>query len=191
MIDYLITAWKDNKETLGDDKRPSGKEAWKAYIFMLAIGLLLAAAAGQPSNEALSGVLTAFAIVAGFTFSTLLFFVDHRFEVRNNKDSREQKALQAKIDKLADEIFININYFNVVCLTLIVLSVIALIRPPLDFFVGKRLAADAALNAFLDVALGTAFYVLVSDAVFTFFRLLARLRYLFDKVRTSEKVRRG
>ena len=187
MIGYLVASWKDNKETLGDERHPSTSVAFKTYAIMLAIAFTLAFSAGEPSTDTLSGVLTAFAIVAGFTFSALLFFVDHRFVVTVDKDSREQQALQTKIDSLSDQLFININYFNLVCVALVVCSVLALIRPPLVFFLGRDLSSNDQIAYSLGLVFATAFYALVSEAVFTFLRLLSRLRYLFDKVRTAQK----
>jgi len=172
---------------LGGGSHLSTREALKSYAGMLLVSIVLALSAGEPSSDTLSVVLTAFAIVAGFTFSALLFFVDHRFLVRVDGDSREQKVLQSKIDDLSDQLFININYFNLVCVALIVSCVIALIRPPLEFFVGRNWASIGNVESLSTFFFGTAFYVLISEAVFTFLRLLSRLRYLFDKVRTSQK----
>ncbi|MEH6474694.1 MAG: hypothetical protein V7727_03345 [Sneathiella sp.] len=104
--------------------------------------------------------------------------------------SLEQKNRAEKIDKLAEELFHNVSYFNVISIFVIVVSLSFFIfgsKNP-DFvawldvdmfskyepYIQKTMPAFKYIYVFL-------FYSLVVESIYTFLRIVGRVIFLFDE----------
>jgi hypothetical protein len=177
----IATAWTHNRQTFG-----SGAQAWSGRdvaLYYIALCILSGAAAALAtpfSADMLIGILTAIAIFAGFTFAILIFFVDHRFKIISDETSLKQQSLQEKIDRLTSASFNVIFYFGILT------SIIA--ADCVGIFVLRDICdgATTGISRFFPLtdALGRAFlFALLCETSVTFYRLMRRLRYLFQKVR--------
>lgn len=177
----LLSAWHDNRRTFGGGESPWGKTpVWRFYLGLMLSSLSLAVASKTLSADALNAILTAISIIAGFTFSTLIFLVDHKFDVRVEKDSLEQESLQKKLDRLADSSFSILYYFNVIAAFLVFGCILGLLMPSLSA------RSPVWLSQFFwvtEVAGRFVLFGLLLEAFITFARALRRLKYLFVKVR--------
>jgi hypothetical protein len=181
MITSLFDAWRANRKTIGGKQPASRSKIILMYSIEGMVALILYIFTPSPSSDFLVGSITAFAILAGFSFSSLLFFVDHDFSVVVDQNSREQAALQKNITALGDQLFANIHYFNLCSLVAIAACLIGLSAP-----VAGSLFDAHPWVPIITEGLGRWILFLISfEAFISFFRILKRIRYLFGKVREA------
>ena len=177
----LLDAWSRSRSHLG-----GGAILWQApqvaYLYVSISGLALCSAAfvGVLSTELIDGVLSAISILAGFSFATLIFFVDHTFNIVQDAASREQQVEQRKVDRLTRATFDIIYYFVAISIILIGVCLSYLVGLGISDRKWALVAQITPVTNFLGVFL---FFVLCLEASITFFRMIRRLRYLFLKVR--------
>ena len=179
----IYQTWADNRHTFG-----GGGDRWSTakvgayYITLSSLSILISLVSTRPSNDFFDATLTAISIIAGFTFNAVIFFVDHKFVVQKDTYSLEQASRQQKIDRLAENTFSIIYYFNVVSIFVCVMCIIALVMPSISAEAPHMLARH--FGATEAVGRSTFFAGLV-EAMVTFLRALRRLRYLFKKIREA------
>ncbi|MDO6416602.1 hypothetical protein Q4F19_19620 [Sphingomonas sp. BIUV-7] len=185
MIPVNFSSWSENRATFGGGGKAWSDRAVFLYYFSgVAICCALGVISGRPSEDLLSGLLSAVSIIAGFSFSALMFFVDHEFSVVKEIDSLEQASKQKRIDKLADSVFRMLYYFTIVALALISSCVVALLMPALSSSAPLSVARYFWAPEFFGRSL---LYFLMLETATTFLRILRRLRYLFGKVRELQR----
>lgn len=177
----LFDAFPENIRTFGGGGKVWSKsEVIGLYLAIVTLGVIAAYLTQRPSDDALNAILTAVSIIAGFTFSTLIFLVDHKFVVQSDPDSLEQESFQRKIDRLADSSFNILFYFNVVALLVVASCICGLLLPSASGSFPATISRWFFLTEFIGRLV---FFCLLIETGVTFTRLLRRLRFLFSKAR--------
>jgi hypothetical protein len=150
----------------------------------------------RQSETFLNAVLTAQAILVGFSFSVLFFLLSNAEISSVPEESIERRLKRQKLTTLAKELFHNVSYFNVVAICSVVLSLLLLMSGP-DLTVWKWLAevastyvvvvptsADlwmARITAAIQSIAAATLYFCLFESAFTFFRTVVRVSYYFEQ----------
>jgi hypothetical protein len=185
-----------NNETFYD--YASGeRKSQKTRVFLIAIASVALCWLLQRQSETfLNAVLTAQAILVGFSFSVLFFLLSNAEISPAPEESIERKLKRKKLATLAKELFHNVSYFNLVAICSVVLSLLLLLSGP-DLTVWKcivetistyavnvptsvNLWASRAMTAAQTLAAACLYFCLFESA-FTFFRTVVRVSYYFEQ----------
>lgn len=155
--------------------------------------LFLAAGVKGDLSSFLEGVITVQSILIGFSFSVMFFLVSNGEIVKEfEEESIENKIRRKKLNKLAEEIFYNISYFNLVAMGCLFSSLLLLI-PDVCFIIPPSLRAWGAqrveyiifaieyIQITLKFFVSCAFYFLLLESGFTFGRTVGRVNFLFSQ----------
>ncbi|GAB5480721.1 MAG: hypothetical protein Pars92KO_04780 [Parasphingorhabdus sp.] len=155
-------------------------------IFVAA--LMISAVSGRFSNDVLGPLISLFSILIGFGFTAQFFLVDKRFEISKRDGVIEDKQLEDKLNTLSKELFSNIQYYNVVLTSTVIIIVINLLTYDPKIF--DLIFSDKILMEKYDLVagyLGAFFIALLGiEAISSFFRIVFRTEYLFRKLQEKK-----
>lgn len=103
------------------------------YIAIALIGLLCSVAFNRITSDLYASIISAQAILIGFTFNVLVYLASIEPLNVKNSDILEDVSKVKKLNKLAEEIFINLSYFNLVAIISISASLMLIICMSLSF----------------------------------------------------------
>jgi hypothetical protein len=173
------------------------RQSQRSRVLLMVIASVALCWLLQPQSETfLNAVLTAQAILVGFSFSVLFFLLSNAEISPAPEESIERKIKRKKLAALAKELFHNVSYFNVVAICSVVLSLMLLLSGP-DVVAWKcivetiskyavsvpdsvNLWASHAMTAAHTLAAACLYFCLFESA-FTFFRTVVRVSYYFEQ----------
>ncbi len=180
----LISLFNRNRDTfynyLTNEKEPPNK----IYLFTILTSIISTFTINELSIESLSIVVSVFSILIGFGFTSQFFLVDKKFIIDGSNKFIEKKQLEEKIKKLSGELFINVSYFNVVSLTLVIICIFHTIN--IDNEILTHILSILHIKSLIEFSpfIGRfSISILMIESLYTFYRILQRTHYLFSKVR--------
>lgn len=166
------------------------------YIVLMLVALVSAISFGSRENELYDGIITSQAILVGFSFNVMVFLASRSALHPPDATSLEQARRAARLNKLAEEIFFSLSYFNLIAISSVLLALM-LVASSAESVTIDNLAqaistsAGVSLESVTEIVVGLnywtgflltwALYFLVLDAVFTFTRVIRRSSYFFLK----------
>lgn len=157
------------------------------------ISILLAILTGVPSNDFLSGALSAQSILVGFSFNVLFYLAANRLVNPLHFKSIEHELRFSRLLKLSDEIFDNVSYFNVVAVASVFLCLILLLTDSESFGVsvqifGSHLPEFLKLNDSIlywiengaRVVTSASLLFALMESLLTFVRAVGRVGFYFS-----------
>lgn len=200
----IIQIFRDNGKTFydfGTDKPRSRLAFWILTIFL---SIFFAIVLSYPSNEFLNAIITTQSILAGFGFNVMFFLLSssNTLEVQENSllepnsKSIEESLLDQKLQKLSEEIFWNISYFNLISVLSVFIALVALIPTFTASFISQisylpALLPESLNNSVVITAkwlvfifvssLKACIYIFTIECIYTFVRTISRINYYFRK----------
>lgn len=189
---------RENSETFFDHRLNQRQSILFRLIAQIALALILAILFYRGIAPFLGGVITIQAILIGFSFSVMFFLVSSRSmqseQVPAQNISIEEALKREHAIKVAEQIFSNIAYFNLICLFSLSVSLI-LMLPPISLssywwmnIVRPKMMLLSEVFHWAGyvvwVLIVWLFYFLVIESAFTFLRITGRINFLF-----SQKIR--
>lgn len=168
----------------------------RRIITLLIISSLLIWAIPVQSNDFLNAVITAQAILVGFSFSVLFFLLSNSDIQALPGESIERSLRRAKLNKLCREIFHNVSYYNFVSIISVVLSLLFMSEHPnrkficgILSFINKFISLDTSYAfeliryswSFLYIIVGFFLYASLAESIYTFFRTTLRVGFYFQE----------
>lgn len=143
----------------------------------------------------LAPVVSVQSILVGFGFSVLFFLVGSGKEKVSPSDSLEEPLRVEKLNKLSEEIFYNVSYFNLTAIACLCSALLLLLLDlPVDLASSSPAQYEKILRLVLEVALEVIasalfalhyavawlFFFLLFESIFTFTRTGLRVSYYFE-----------
>lgn len=170
-----------------------------AFSTFAIISLIFTAIVVEPSNDFLAGAISSEAILAGFSFNVLFYLTTNRLVPPAKWVSLEHELRFDRLKHLADEIFDNICYFNLLAVASIVFGLVLLLsgsNKTAEFFAKTALiisnkqyttaivqhlptASQFILKLVLLILLFSLF-----ESFYSFIRIVSRLRFYFQMQKT-------
>ncbi|WP_108810635.1 hypothetical protein [Sphingorhabdus sp. Alg231-15] len=182
----LIDLYKKNRETYYNFATQKELAVWPRYLTLFSIVAVISVFTDYPSEGLIGTIVSALSILAGFSFGVQFVIVDRSFIGEARLGSIEDHLTRKKVQKLASEIFDNIAYFNAVCIFGIIVACCLFLELSLGL-IETMIPAEVVSKYFFAAGIIGKFilFSIVSEAFLTFFRLLERINYLFQKVRAA------
>lgn len=118
---------KSNAATFYNYRTNQPEALWPRYTAILATSAALSLVFGKFHDELYGGLISVQSILVGFAFNVLFYLSSNPITLPAHRESLEAASKSKKLRKLADEIFYNISYFNLVAIFSIALSCLALL----------------------------------------------------------------
>jgi len=198
----FISIIKRNNSTFYDNRSGEQNSVLPRQTGFILVSLLVAWVLGTPSDTVVSSVITVQSILVGFGFSVLFFLVSSDHVDENAATTRENKERRKRLNKLSDELFFNISYYNIVTIISVLLSMLF----AFDISSIKTLSVDVSnaaqlsqivvttLTTIADVAhrlLISIFYFVFFESVYTFYRIVVRVNFYFEQKRKISTAKGG
>ena len=164
-------------------------------IKKLIIALVLTALFNKIDKDLINVVLTIYSILIGFSFNILFYLITLNKKTNfQQKISIEKQLKLKKINRLSEELFYNVSYFNIISILLILIS--------LSFFVFESANINIIISNFeieiTDVFIkyikfissltyAFIFYVALTESIYTFIRTIGRVSFFFDETLKMKK----
>ncbi|WP_419799158.1 MAG: hypothetical protein ACNI26_05675 [Terasakiella sp.] len=164
----------------------------KRVIVKISLSIILSFFFFNIGKDLINAVIAIYAILIGFGFNILFYLLTIKKEDHKKDNSSIEHELKVKkINKLTEELFYNVSYFNVIAVALVLLS--------LSFFVAEsqNLASLKAhimnsKTAFLFphllkiklaiyIVFVFTFYSTLIESAYTFLRTIGRVTFFFDQ----------
>jgi len=183
-----------NNSTFYDNRSGNRTPVWPRYALFTALSGCFALLVGTPSDAVVSSVITVQSILVGFGFSVLFFLVSTEHEDEEASGTLEDKTRRRRLNKLSDELFYNISYYNIVT----ILSVLFALAFAFDISpLSRNLAAATTYLGIgpetkqsISTTLGYIHYIVVwgfylafIESIFTFCRIVVRVNFYFSQKR--------
>ncbi len=205
MFKRILDIIENNNNTFYDYST-GAKENIKVALWKKALlAIIIAYIFPKLSVNLINSVLTVYSILLGFGFSALFYLVSIKNcekEVSKDKEKKlpinfEDDLIKEKNSMLVEEIFYNVSYFNITSIALICFSLInMLFICESDFAIRIHLLSIYKFNdlytvfaeSLIDLLRGAlfafiaTFYLLIIESLFTFFRVVCRIGYYFDRI---------
>ena len=200
-MNSILGIIKRNNSTFYDNRSDRRVSVFPRILLLVALGLLLSWVLGTPSDEVVSSVITVQSILVGFGFSVLFFLVSSAKEDPSVSASIENKLRKERLNKLSDELFFNISYYNVTTFFSLLLALLfAFDIAPMkqislvfinnfSFFETIKGNLETFVK-YLHHTLIAILYFILLESIFTFYRIVVRVNFYFDQKRklTSTEV---
>lgn len=177
--------WRHNAKTFYDRKTERQHSlVWRYFIFVV-VSIIFAITFGRRSDNVYMGLITAQAILVGFSFNIMMFMASNKKIIVVDKAIIENKLKADRVNKLGNEIFYNLSYFNLVALTSVVMSIVMLFGPSDVLFL-----SDVSGFAFITLRMIWAVVGLLAlfilyfssvESLATFIRIIQRTTYYFEQ----------
>lgn len=206
---------RDNNSTFYDFRTENPQSRLVFWIFTVFTSVILAVILKYPSNEFLNAIITTQSILAGFGFNVMFFLLSgsntienqdaHRLD--NDNRSLEERNLDQKLEKLSQEIFWNISYFNLISVLSVFVALVALIPNfSTDFlttlcrllpllptgFDAYFFHAQEWIGFVFVSSIKACIYIFSIECIYTFIRTISRINYYFrKKLDKATRIRAG
>jgi hypothetical protein len=187
---------ENHNRTFYDYASNTRKSVRPRYVTLALLAIALALLFPRQSDDFLNAVLTAQAILVGFSFNVLFFLLSNGEPTPDNETSLERGLRRAKVERLSKELFHNISYYNLVTISSVVLA-FTLMSSAMDGAIGKfarewltenieHVPSIASVYAgfvcqFVRYIAFATLYFLLLESLFTFYRTVFRVSYFFEK----------
>lgn len=188
----LIEIVKKNRATFYNYSTGDKSNILLSYFLKSFIAVCFASLFIIPSNNFLNATLTISAILLGFSFNVLFYLLSsNKLFIDEEDDSIEIKLKKEKVNKLSDELFYNVSYFNIITLLVIVTALIFfLFDSGLSYFILylNELELIRSLKPYLAYISSAVlwfyrvlFYFLIIESFYSFGRAIGRMSFYFQK----------
>lgn len=175
---------KRDRETYYDAVSGDLTSVWPRRVTALAIAVLITFWTTNPDVEFLGVLVSALSIITGFCFGVQFILVDRNYIAKEKIDNIEDRILQERVKNLSKELFDNIAYFNLLSISGVVVSSILLLKADVEHV---NLYFDVIdlriINNLFSLSLSAFLFFVLVEALCSFWRLLGRINYLFQKIR--------
>lgn len=200
-MNNILDIVKRNNSTFYDNRSDKRVSIFPRILLLALLGLLLSWILGTPSDEVVSSVITVQSILVGFGFSVLFFLVSSAKEDLSASATIENKLRKERLNKLSDELFFNISYYNLATFFSLLLALLfAFDIAPMklislsfvnsfDFLETTKDRLEISVKYFHHLLIAI-FYFILLESIFTFYRIVVRVNFYFDQKRklTSTEV---
>lgn len=181
-----------NNATFYDYRSGKRTSIYPRLFFIIILAALTAIFTGLPSNNVTNNVITIQAILVGFGFSVLFFLANSdKLDVKENK-SLEEKNRKIKVNKISEELFYNISYYNIISiLSVLIAFILGLDKSSLstifDIFTKITNLPQNYFEKFYSISniigylISGIFYITFFESIYTFCRLVLRVNYYFEQ----------
>lgn len=155
------------------------------YFLIVLVSIFATVFSGDLITDFTNVSVSVLSIFAGFSFAVIFFIVEEKGREapkKDDDDDLERELVIEKLEKLKNELFFNLSYFNMISIfaVCILLSHSVSIVGKIDAYAGREVA-ELYLLIFVNTGKFLAFF-LVIEAIATFYRVVARLTfYFFEK----------
>lgn len=187
----ILHILKKNRETFYNYASGIQTPVLKLNLLKLTLVLILAGFFPLIKNDFYNVIITIYAILIGFSFSILFFLLSINFYDVSSEKILENKEKKRRLNKLLEELFYNVSYFNIVALGLILISLAGYIPNGVapwiidlyNLFVTQtkyHVLCTKSLAA-LQLILAAAFYGFLVESIYTLLRTVERVFYFFQE----------
>lgn len=189
----LRTIVHRNSSTFYDYRSKQPISVIPKLLLVALFSSIIAALLDNPDTELVSAVITVQSILVGFGFSVLFFLVNSEQLKILKADSLEKQNKTKRLNKLSDELFYNVSYYNLVTIFSVLLA-LAFLLPTTSLPNFATQVCDWLQNMagdnwrYLTTSTSAAKYLLVSlfyflfiESIFTFYRIVIRINFYFSQ----------
>lgn len=170
------------------------------------IGAILAALIFSVITEdMIDAILVIYSILIGFSFNILFYLLSMNRLSHEENESIERELKVKKLNKLKEELFHNVSYFNIISISLILLAIILLFFYPYDFetlsqsrmlenFFNQTLESSFDWRYHIDLAVSViktlfraVFYYVLIESFYSFLRTTGRVTFYFEEKLALQK----
>lgn len=192
----LIEIVKKNRATFYNYSTGDKSNILLSYFLKSFIAVFFASLFIIPSNNFLNATLTISAILLGFSFNVLFYLLSsNKLFIDEEDDSIEIKLKKEKINKLSNELFYNVSYFNIITLLVILTALIFfLFDTGFSYFVLYLSELELIRSLLCNLKPYTSyisstvlwfyrvlFYFLIIESFYSFGRAIGRMSFYFQK----------
>lgn len=188
-----------NTETFYNYRTNKKIRVWPRIVIFIALSALLGAFVDTDMQDLLDGVITVQSILIGFSFTVMFFLVSKDpLPVPPSEDCSIEGDLKGiRINKLSQELFYNVSYFNVVAISCVAMAVFMMMPNESIFawsvitrlpegLLGKITSVYSVFIVVFLSILRFAFFFLLIESAYTFARTTARITHLFEEKLPAE-----
>lgn len=192
----LIDIVSKNRNTFYSYRTKQPSAVWKRNVIIILVSIIFVIVVPSRFDNLYLAILTAQAILAGFSFNVMIFLSSVEPLKVAASSSIENGVRINKINLLSEEIFYNVAYFNLLSLFSVALCIIALFM--FGMFDNIRtyvlatlimipddpqwpLSVLFVLNGAVVSAILFLLYGIVIESFLTFFRTVMRCSYYFSE----------
>jgi hypothetical protein len=184
----IVSIIRRNQETFYNFDTTARQPTWPRIFLTVGVAAVLALSFREQSDQFLTAVLSAQAILVGFSFS-VMFYILNGTETPHHGRSLEAELREERLTQLGKELFYNVSYFNLVAISCVVSALLLLAgmdhHGPIawipDAFFGSLEGKIWQVSSVLRVILYGAFYFLIIESIYTFVRTTARVTFYFER----------
>lgn len=186
---FLIV--RNNASTFYNYRTGKSESLHFRYTLILILSILLSEVFPQRSDNIYLGIITAQSVLAGFSFNVMIYLASSKKLQAGSNSSIEKKAKIDKINRLSEELFYNVSYFNLTAVATVIVAIALLLAP--SFWDGWNLIgihfpminritvnfwvwADPMLTRFVIFLL----FSFTIESFITFIRTVQRSSYYFE-----------
>lgn len=191
----IIEIIKKNNKTFYNYSNGEPLNTLRFFLYKLLLSTIILLLFYNVTDKFMGAVLTIYSILTGFSFNVLFYLMSIKKLNENDKSlSLEKQTIQSKLNRLKDELFYNISYFNVISLLLILLSIFFYMVESnslksiieLKILLVNNFIKDyhSFVNLFSMLIKGgfkLFFYFLVIESLYTFLRVVVRINFYFNE----------
>ena len=116
---------KQNRSTFYNFSTNEPLSLWRSTLAKIMCSILFAILFCQLNKDYLNALITIYAILIGFSFNVLFYLLStNKIQASPGTTSLEKQLKIEKLNKLSNELFYNVSYFNIVSLSLVVTSLV-------------------------------------------------------------------
>lgn len=200
-MERILQISRENSKTFYDNRTGARIGIWPRIFLTFVVSLVLACVFRGEVDTFVNAVITIQSILIGFSFSVMFFLISGEVGYSNASGSIELELQFEKLNKLSEEIFYNISYFNVVAIACLILCLIVLVPSPYHPVVylvtnfGIWSQDQVALWCGVSLVIISHFirlllFFCLIESGYTFARAVGRVNYLFEeKMDLSKKTK--
>jgi hypothetical protein len=166
-----------------------------SLIVKLSVSFLVSLFIGGINPNFLSATISSYAVLTGFSFSIIFFLISSPKYAHNKNDASLERALRSqKLNKIKEELFYNISYFNISAIFVIIFALLLSLlqshtRYSIPEFVNQIdrqnyhswLIHLNQLKHLFFFVVHLFFYFLVFESLVTLLRVMARVNFYFQE----------
>jgi hypothetical protein len=184
---------KENRESFYDFSTKKRTPIYRLYVVELIFAFCLSLLFSGVGIGFFGAVLTVYSILIGFSFNVLFQILTFSgTKPAGGTTSLERANKLERINKLADELYFNVSYFNVISIAIVILTLLCFLPylpDPrfLSLLSGFAIALEIQrhLNAglvfdLISFCVRTFYYALIIESLYTLIRTVGRMSFYFS-----------
>jgi uncharacterized membrane protein len=195
----IIDIIDKNSSTYYDYETGKPEPLRNIYLWPSVVSIIGAVAFSAPSSNFITIIVTIYAILIGFSFNVLFYLLSiDKLKVSEKIDSLEIKGRITRLNRLNDELFYNVSYFNLVSVGVLILALVffafesrtpRLAEQAISALGGRRLYDNiddflVSIRLIFMSAYRVIMYFLLVESLFSFLRSTFRISFYFEERRT-------